>query len=93
MLVSFNPSVSNNKPQSINFKALPINKIIKNDAESYMFAAVALRQGRYNGEIILKTPENIKDLFEAIKLAIQQKKLGVLADLEEVRDEIWKVTQ
>lgn len=93
MLVSFNPSVSNNKSQNVNFKALPINKIIDNAAQAGMFTEAARRQGRYNGEIILKTPENIKDLFEAIKRAAQKKETEVLSYLEEVRDEIWKVIQ
>lgn len=90
MQIGFSP-ISYNQPkkQTMNFGALNIQKIIKNDAQAEIFA----EDVAYNR--VKKTEENVKDLLEAIKIASKNKgqKMGVLSYLEEVRDEFWKIKQ
>ena len=40
-----------------------------------------------------KTAGNIKELFTSITEAIEKNRLGVSSYLEEIRDDIWKITQ
>lgn len=84
MITGFNPAVSNNRNQRQNFKALPIDKITKNDAEAEMFR-MAVSRGR-----VAKTDENVKDLFTAMDKAVNEKKLGVKSFLDDVAER-WGV--
>ena len=69
MITGFNPAVSNNRNQRQNFKALPVEKITKNIAEADMFSSAAMREGVYNGQKIVKSDDNVKDLQRAYESA------------------------
>lgn len=64
MLVSFNPTISSNKPQSVNFKSLKDGRIVAEEVAKHTFAAEdcghSIILGAYK-----PTLENLKALLKA----------------------------
>lgn len=87
MLVSFNPSVSNNKFKSTSFKANPFvdTRKIASEAEAYIFEGHVIPSNRK----ILKTPEEVADLDYAIAQCLKRGQKTVAAILKRAKGQ-WQ---
>lgn len=81
MITGFNPTVSNNRNQRTNFKALPIDKIIENHRTAETFV-LDVYKGKFP-----KTDENVQDLETAYN---RTKDCGIKSHLEDAFEK-WGV--